>query len=411
MLQSMSALVIMTVVASAFLGPDVSAQDTVVVAAESAPVWGDDARLVRDLRIGVLEGPDEYIFGDIVAVAVGLNGSIYVYDSQVPVIRQYGPAGRYVRDVGRDGQGPGEYLGVMGMHVLRDGLLAVWDGENTRITVYDSAGNYLDSHRVPTTVTYMANIFAVDTAGYFYIKVVDRSRIGRTPVAHEIRAGQMTSTGERPTALVRVSPGGQVLDSIPLPLEEKGAAFHLATVEGPRWNFPTAVRYAWSNRGYLVVGRNDRYAFDLLIPGGPVRRIVRDYQPVRTHRAERAQWDAWARYFERGGGEKYPPTPETKPAFRDLYVDEDGRIWVDRYVEAVKRDVEPREPGDERPLYEWHEPSTFDVIGPDGTYLGTVVVPERTRIVVRRGDRVWGIEMGKFDEQYVVGFQVVGRDG
>ncbi len=383
------------------------AQDTVVVRADNVPLWGEGARLTEDLRIGMLDGPDEYIFGRVGALAVRDDGSIYVFDYQVPVIRQYNAAGNYVRDVGREGSGPGEYRTVLGMHVLRNGRLAVWDVGNTRVTVYDSAGNDLDSYRVPSSI-HTANPFAVDTIGNFYVVATDRIRMqgGVVREGQGGRAAVRRLVGEIPKLLIKVSLAGDVLDSISRPAEDKGPACVLMTAEGRRWNFPTAVRYAWSNLGYLVVGRNDEYAFDLQIPGGPVRRIVRDVEPVRIRRAERIQWEAWTRLFERRGDETYPPIPETKPAYRDLYVDEDGRIWVDRYVAAVKREAKPREPGDDRPLSEWREPSTFDVIGPDGSYFGTVVVPENTTIMVRRGDHAWGVHRGEFDEQYVVRFKI-----
>ena len=85
----------------------VAAQDTVVVRVASAPQWGVEARLAEDLRIGMLDGPDEYIFGFIGSLAVRLDGSIYVYDYSVPIIRQYNSVGRHVRDIGRNGEGPG----------------------------------------------------------------------------------------------------------------------------------------------------------------------------------------------------------------------------------------------------------------------------------------------------------------
>lgn len=380
-------------------------RDTVVIQSALEPIWGHEPQLVEDLRIGMLEGTDEYVFGFITALAVGLDGSIFVYDAQVPVIRQYDPTGRYVRDVGREGQGPGEYRRVMGMHVMHDGRLATWDPGNTRLTMFDSAGAYLSSYRVPSTL-FGPNLFYVDTAGYFYIRDHDRSRMADVTANRQGRQGPIVLTGEIPNLLIRVSPTGEVVDSIDLPSEDMGPSYVLQTAEGPRRNFPTAVRYTWSNRGYAVVGRNDRYVFDLLIPDGPVRRIVRDFRPIAVSAAERDQWQAWSSFFERRGNEEYPPPPVTKPVFRDLYVDDDGRIWVDRYVTAVKRSTKPRDPGDDRPLLEWLEPPTFDVIGPDGTFFGTLVVPENTVLVVRRGNLAWGVHRGEFDEQYVIRFKI-----
>jgi putative ABC transport system permease protein len=43
---------------------------------------------VEELTIGVLDGAEEYVFGDIVEVAAGPDGSIYVFDRQVPALRK-----------------------------------------------------------------------------------------------------------------------------------------------------------------------------------------------------------------------------------------------------------------------------------------------------------------------------------
>ena len=83
--------------------------------------------------------------------------------------------------------------------------------------------------------------------------------------------------------------------------------------------------------------------------------------------------------------------PEQKPFFREIYVGEDGRIWIYRYVAAEKRtDVQPLPDRPERSLLTWREPWTYDVFEPDGTFLGSVVVPELFRPYVFRGLQIWG---------------------
>lgn len=57
----------------------------------------------------------------------------------------------------------------------------------------------------------------------------------------------------------------------------------------------------------------------------------------------------------------------------------------------------------------WRERPTFDVYTRDGDYLGTALLPYRTERVVSRGRSVWGIQVGEFDEAYVVRFELTGR--
>jgi len=89
-------------------------------------------------------------------------------------------------------------------------------------------------------------------------------------------------------------------------------------------------------------------------------------------------------------------------------VDDDGRIWVDRYVAAVKRTDLPGPRGDNPPPpITWREPRTFDVFEPAGRFLGTVVMPRHTTVWLRRGNLMWGTVRGEFDETCVVRLRLV----
>ncbi|HSM03166.1 MAG TPA: hypothetical protein VK858_01020, partial [Longimicrobiales bacterium] len=55
--------------------------------------WGEGARLVPEVEIGVLDGADEYMFGSIVSLAAAADGTIYVMDRQALALRVYEPDG------------------------------------------------------------------------------------------------------------------------------------------------------------------------------------------------------------------------------------------------------------------------------------------------------------------------------
>lgn len=77
--------------------------------------------LVEELRIGSLGGADEYTFSEINSIAVGESGAIYVDDTHPASIRLFGPDGGFVRRIGREGEGPGEFRSLAGISVLPDG--------------------------------------------------------------------------------------------------------------------------------------------------------------------------------------------------------------------------------------------------------------------------------------------------
>ena len=81
--------------------------DTAGVRTEAGSVWGVDATLVAEVSIGDVEGDLDYVFGRISSLGVDADGTIYVVDAQVPDLRAFTPDGRFLRTLGRPGEGPG----------------------------------------------------------------------------------------------------------------------------------------------------------------------------------------------------------------------------------------------------------------------------------------------------------------
>ncbi len=84
-------------------------------------------------------------------VPIGVIGSlrvdrdrIYLMDTSQKRIMVFTTDGRFVRTIGRQGGGPGEFRRLYTMDV-RDGLIACFDEGTRRITLWDSSGAFLNS--------------------------------------------------------------------------------------------------------------------------------------------------------------------------------------------------------------------------------------------------------------------------
>lgn len=374
-------------------------QDTIVVQADGAPVWGE-VELVERLRVGALSGPTEEIFGNVSSVAIGAEGTLYVLDTQVPAIRRYDATGEYLGVVGREGEGPGEYRQPMDIEALPNGGLAVWDAGTLRVSVFGPDGEHVNGFRLGTVGIFSSSdVFQVDTSGAFYI----RTREGFGPVR------------DRRTLWLKASASGVVLDSIFLPLEDHPSAYVIPVPEGMRRPFPTEDVAAVSRCGYLVSGRTDRYRLRHPLEEGRVLEIRRSYEPVAIGSGERRQWEAYNDLFaglaeDMGRPFTRPEIPDRKPPFRDLFLDDDCRIWVSLYGEAYEADLsaeylaERKGRGDG--VWRWREHPDWDVISPEGEFLGRVRLPDGAMLRAARGRTVVATVLGEFDETYVVVFEL-----
>src|SRR5690606_19272005 len=176
--------------------------DTIVVRTVSGGVWPEDVAVVPEVTIGQFEGPDEYIFGQIQSLTVAQDGSIYLYDGQAKALRQYAPDGAYVRTIGREGGGPGEYRRPDGgLAITPDGRLLQRDPGNARINIYSLAGESLGSWRIEGGF-FTSNPLFVDPAGRVYTPgVMDRT----------------ADVTQWKNALIRVGPDSIAKDTLPVP--------------------------------------------------------------------------------------------------------------------------------------------------------------------------------------------------
>jgi hypothetical protein len=380
--------------------------DTVTVRTVSGSVWGDTAYLEPEVSIGMMEGPDEYLIGSPRALAVERDGTVFLLDRQVLVVRAYGPDGMHLRDIGREGGGPGEFRNPDGMTVLPDGRVLVRDPGNARIAVFDSAGQYLEQWPLSGGFNTSRRFYA-DTAGNSYVMVL----LERDAAVTEWTYG-----------LTRYGADGSIRDTVRVPQWEFEPARVVASQEGNTSvsSVPFTPRTTWtfSPLGYMVGGLSTDYRIDLFRGGAPLLRIERDWDPVPVlpeEAAERVRRQT--AQFQRDFGSwrwNGPSVPDTKPPYRDILVSEDGCVWVltsqrgaATMTEAEAREEEART---RVPPIRYEEPTAFDVFASDGRFLGPVRVPPSFGTFpepIVRGDTVWAVTRDELDVATIVRFRIV----
>lgn len=372
------------------LGSRAAAQDVVTV--DNPPVWGENVSLVETLRIGAADGALEYLFGSILAIRPLSDGSIVVADRQGPVVRKFSAGGEYLHGIGASGSGPGELNNLMGMRTLPDDEIVIWDVRNRRLNFFDADGGFLESHPVDSGLS-SSDVLHVSDDGRSWIKdmLVEEGK---------------NEHGEFPMVFIEITRDGELHDPVTVPPVSDDDGFVLFMEEGGRRPFYRETLHTFARTGEFVVGDNDEYSLEFREGGKVARRLLRPFEPVDVRDEERKQWADIAVWFEQtfsADNPSYPTVPRSKPAFRKLNVDSDGRIWVERYVVAEHR---PQEEGGNRPPLEWREPSVYDVMEPDGTLLGQVRLPFGAYFHDARGMSVYAEFSGDEDVPYVVRYRI-----
>ncbi len=382
--------------------------DTVVVRTLSGSLWRDTAQLIPEVSIGMFDGPEEYIFGDVVSVAHGRDGTIYVMDRQLPALRVYNADGSYRTTFGRGGEGPGEYKGPDGgLNVLSDGRIVLRDPGNARIQVYSPEGEAIDTWRIRGNF---------NTSRRMVVDQEDRSHA-------LILLDPEASVTDWKTGLVQINPDGAPGDTLEIPDTPWEEPTIEASHEDDEGNTSMSVNSVpfgptenavLSPKGYFIHGISTEYAITLLREDGPALRIEKVFKPVAVGSGERREEEAGAvrnmRYTEPNWRWNGPPIPDVKPPFSRFYAGEDGTLWVATHQPARKVEDPSYDPADPDAIpNEWREPILFDVFDEDGSYLGAVRTPDglsRYPQPVFTREWVLGIVRDQFDVQTVVMFRV-----
>ncbi len=91
--------------------------------------------------VGVLDGADWEMFGNVRGVAFGEDGSLYILDNDAGHVVVLDPAGQFVRTISNQGEGPGELNGARSLAVFADGGIAVHDRRG--IHLFNREGQFL----------------------------------------------------------------------------------------------------------------------------------------------------------------------------------------------------------------------------------------------------------------------------
>lgn len=362
--------------------------------------------LVEELKVGAEDGAEEETFGSVEMIFGTASRGMLLYDGQAQAALMFDSTGAFVRRVGAKGGGPGEHGHLNGIAQHPSGDWLFWDAEGGRLNRYSHDGDYRGMVRLPIT-------------GWFLQDGLRISRDGSLYAWSMLERGKTVSSIDK-AGYIRLDTAGTVLDTLVLPnwgteppyLSAESADGGSSTTYGLPWGGGSEA--IATPTGGLVSGPGGAYVIYLLEAGQKPVRVERAYTPVPVSDIERTERRAQITQVMRRVNPAWswtgPEIPGSKPAYRDITIADDGRIWVRVYTPGEPippEDLAPVPPGPNPPVrITTREPNLYDVFSPDGRLLGRVSPPPRTRLVRMRGNQAWGVQLDSLDVPYAVRFRV-----
>lgn len=358
----------------------------------TAPAWEEGAgwRVVAEpmLAIGVLDGPEEYQLFRAFSPLRTSRGEIVVANSGSFELRFYDLEGTYLRAVGREGGGPGEFARMGEIWRLGADSLVLYDFGNNRLSVHEIDGGFGRTMRLEQ-VAAVPLPMGVFTGGsvlaYWHVASDGPTADGlqRTPRMYgvwDVEGAFVDSMARLPgSELFAVSVGAEGAVAT-------GRPFGRSPVEiagGERWYY----------------GSGDRYEIEVRVMDGTLERLIRrpvPNRPVTEELIEERERRLRERRAARGVTTPSPfddiPYPADMPPYEEFRLDAGGNLWVAYYR-----------------LEE--EPIRWAVFDPEGRWLGDIETPPNGRVSDIGDDYVLGVWRGELDVQQVRVYRLVKGGG
>ncbi len=315
----------------------------------ATPIDGSTTLQPKELwRIGGETDDEDEIFGIISRARVDQDGNLYLLDSQLSEIKVFDADGNFLRAIGREGEGPGEFRGAQDMFFLPDGNLAILQVFPGRLVGLSPQGEPVDDHPLPSA-----------GEGGFVLLYAGGGIVGdKLTLSIGINHfDQGVFNQER--SIVAIDDEGNIVAK--LHTEERSLTMTSPVFQESTWNsFDRVWTVGADHRAYIPTGWSG-YKIKVCDDKGPVRYIERAYEARKRSAAEKERWSKLYNEFTK---RQVPGSSweieENERDVMQIFAREDGSLWV-----LSSRGVFDRPEG---------TMGVFDVFDPQGRFVRQVTL-------------------------------------
>lgn len=318
--------------------------------------------LAPDLVIGREDGRPEEAFGRIADIEVGSEGTIYVIDQQASAVRVFDAGGSFVRSIGREGEGPGEFQRPGQIALSPDGGVWVYDYAMRTVIALDSLGRETDRFAATASGPQAGPLSFIWDG-----RIAEDGTLVQTVQRAKFTTGESLEEADNSAFVRRLDPESGHVDSTLI--AEDPIRRYRYSGEGPGGGVGTyAGLVSFDPRRLLAVGPggevwtalSTEYVLTRISPRG-------DTLTIRVDDIDNAAGSEELDYWERlSGNVPELAAPTRRHVLSRLFVDSDGSLWVHR-------------------ADGYSTSGRLDVFEADGSFRGSVVVPATFSLTVRDG--------------------------
>ena len=286
----------------------------------SNPATGTESPVTVDLKElwrlgGESENEDEF-FGVILRIATDPKGNIYALDGQLSEIKVYDPNGKFLKKLGREGEGPGEFRRPGDMFFLPDGNIGVMQVVPGKIVLLKPTGDPAGDFPLPAP-----------PGGGFQVL-----RGGRLSGKHLVLARQLQTFAEgklsQTVSLDRIDLKGQVVGTY-AKLDRTLEMANLVIDEKTFGTWEQGGRWEPGTDGRVYVAMNDTYEITVFKADGAKERVIqRACQHYQRSAEETAEIKSIYEAFTRQAPNAKVAVNSYDADIAALYPHDDGSLWV-----------------------------------------------------------------------------------